>query len=98
MCTYVCVLPLFESQVEGIGGISVYGSNLAIQSLLVALMTYIITISIGKTFARLNQNKYKIDGDQASPRTLAIHRVDFVLRQYTQHMLGNSGPLLVDMT
>lgn len=53
-------------QVEGVGGLSSYGGNMAVQSLVVAVMTYIITISIGKTFSRINNNSYKIDGDQAS--------------------------------
>lgn len=39
---------------------------MAVQSLLVAVMTYIITISIGKTFQRINNNTYKINGAQAS--------------------------------
>eukprot|EP00752_Nemacystus_decipiens_P001735 g1678.t1 len=55
--------PTFPN-VEGVGGLSSYGGNLAIQSLLVAVMTYIITISIGKTFQRINDNAYKIDGGQ----------------------------------
>lgn len=53
-------------KVVGVGGLSSYGGNLAIQSLLVAVMTYIITISIGKTFQRINDNAYKINGGQAS--------------------------------
>lgn len=51
---------------RGVGGLASYGGNLAIQSLLVAVMTYIITISIGKTFQRINNNAYKINGGQVS--------------------------------
>lgn len=51
------------------GGFSSYAGNLAVQSLLVAVMTYIITISIGKTFQRINNNTYKINGAQASLST-----------------------------
>lgn len=58
----VALLP----KVDGVGGLSSYGGNLAIQSLVVALMTYIITISIGKTFQRINDNAYKINGGQVS--------------------------------
>ncbi|CAB1115838.1 sulP [Ectocarpus sp. CCAP 1310/34] len=61
---YLPHLPL-PSQVDGIGGFSSYASNLAIQSLLVAVICYIITISIGKTFQRINDNAYKINGAQA---------------------------------
>lgn len=57
---------MWHDQVDGVGGFSSYAGTLAIQTLLVAVMTYIITISIGKTFARMNQNKYKIDGDQVN--------------------------------
>lgn len=54
------------NQVDGVGGFSSYVGTLAIQTLLVAVMTYIITISIGKTFARMNENKNKINGDQVN--------------------------------
>ncbi|CAM9422786.1 unnamed protein product [Ectocarpus sp. 4 AP-2014] len=57
-------LPSFPN-VDGIGGFSSYAGNLAIQSLLVAVICYIITISIGKTFQRINDNAYKINGAQA---------------------------------
>lgn len=53
-------------KVDGVGGLSSYGGNLAIQSLLMAVMTYIITISIGKTFQRINDNAYKINGGQVT--------------------------------
>lgn len=66
-----CWNPYFKQtlpflKVSGVGGLSSYGGNLALQSLLVAVMTYIITISIGKTFQRINDNAYKINGGQAS--------------------------------
>ncbi|CAM9491771.1 unnamed protein product, partial [Choristocarpus tenellus] len=59
-------VPAFPSLpvVEDVGGFSDYGGQFVIQSLLVALMTYIISISIGKTFATLNNNEYKINADQ----------------------------------
>ena len=59
-------VPVGGTQVDGVGGFSSYAGNLAVQSLLVAVMTYIITISIGKTFQRINNNSYKINGGQAS--------------------------------
>jgi len=55
-----------STKVDGVGGLSSYGGNLAIQSLLMAVICYIITISIGKTFQRMNDNAYKINGGQAS--------------------------------
>ncbi len=53
-------------KVDGVGGLSSYGGNLAIQSFVMAVICYIITISIGKTFQRMNDNVYKINGGQVS--------------------------------
>ncbi|CAM9135564.1 unnamed protein product [Ectocarpus sp. 6 AP-2014] len=70
-------LPSFPT-VDGIGGFSSYAGNLAIQSLLVAVICYIITISIGKTFQRINDNAYKINGAQASSELVAMASANMV--------------------
>ncbi|CAM9481878.1 unnamed protein product, partial [Discosporangium mesarthrocarpum] len=73
--------PTFPT-VEGIGGISAYGSQFAVQSLLVAVMTYIITISIGKTFAAMNNNTYRINADQELVAMSVANLVGSVFQSY----------------
>ncbi|CAN0326268.1 unnamed protein product [Pylaiella littoralis] len=68
--------------VDGVGGFSSYAGNLAIQSLLVAVMTYIITISIGKTFQRINDNAYKINGAQELVAMSSANMVGSLFQTY----------------
>eukprot|EP00904_Undaria_pinnatifida_P011024 jgi/Undpi1/7051/HiC_scaffold_21.g09525.m1 len=74
-------IPSFPN-VDGVGGFSAYAGNMAVQSLVVAVMTYIITISIGKTFQRINNNTYKINGAQELVAMASANMVGSLFKAY----------------